>query len=102
MPDNAGKRIIVERKGGGERGREGGRENEGVCESEYYYDFAGRYVDPFEDQFEKSAEKRQEAVAKNEFQRLRNVAMSQKAGKIKGIIIIMHNSLKLVGIHCYF
>ena len=35
-------------------------------------------------------------MAKNEFQRLRNVAKSQKAGKIKGIIIIMHNSLKLV------
>jgi len=37
-------------------------------------------ADPMEDQFAKKAEKKKEKVAKNEFQRLRNIA---KAKKIK-------------------
>lgn len=43
------------------------------------------YLDPSEDQFEKRAEKRKEAVSKNEFHRLRNIKTTQKAGKIKGV-----------------
>lgn len=44
------------------------------------------HVDPYEDQFEKKAEKRKERVAKNEFQRLKNLARSQKGAKVKGTV----------------
>ena len=40
-------------------------------------------VDSLEDQFEKRRQEKKERVAKNEYQRLRNIARNQK-GKIKG------------------
>ena len=42
-------------------------------------------IDPYEDQFEKKAEKRHELVAKNEFQRLKNIAKGGKGGALKGM-----------------
>lgn len=42
------------------------------------------YIDPYEDQFEKRSEKRKEAIAKNEYQRLRNISRSIKGSKVKG------------------
>ena len=79
---------------GGERregGRVGGREREGGREGEGEREREGerkcfQYLDPFEDQFEKSAEKRRETMAKNEFKRLKNIKTAQKAGKVKGIL----------------
>ena len=44
-------------------------------------------LDPYEDQFEKKAEKIKERVAKNEYQRLSNIARSQKSVKVKGIVM---------------
>ena len=44
-----------------------------------------RNVDPLEDQFEKRRQEKKERVAKNEYQRLKNIARNQK-GKIKGTI----------------
>ena len=41
-------------------------------------------ADPYEDQFEKRDKKRSEAVAKNEFQRLKNIAKTLKGGRVKG------------------
>ena len=38
------------------------------------------FIDPMEDQFEKRANAKKERVAKNEVQRLRNIARSQKGG----------------------
>jgi hypothetical protein len=40
--------------------------------------------DPYEDQFEKRDSKRKEAIAKNEYQRLRNIKRNLKDGKVKG------------------
>ena len=40
-------------------------------------------VDSLEDQFEKRRQEKKERVAKNEYQRLRNIARNRK-GKIKG------------------
>ena len=40
-------------------------------------------VGPLEDQFEKRRQEKKERAAKNEYQRLRNIARNQK-GKIKG------------------
>lgn len=36
------------------------------------------FLDPYEDQFEKVAKEKKERVAKNELQRLRNIAKNQK------------------------
>lgn len=41
------------------------------------------FSDPYQDYFEKKAEERKEKVAKNEYQRLRNISRGQK-GRIKG------------------
>ena len=73
------RRIVVE-GGRGERERERERERDSMM-------LGHINLDPYEDQFEKSAEKRKEAVAKNEFHRLRNVKTAQKAGKIKGMVV---------------
>lgn len=40
-------------------------------------------ADPYEDQFEKRSEARKERIAKNEYQRLRNIAKTEKSGRIK-------------------
>ena len=42
------------------------------------------HIDPYEDQFEKRSEVRKERIAKNEYQRLRNIAKTEKSGRIKG------------------
>ena len=41
-------------------------------------------VDPYEDQFEKKRKQKDESVAKNEYQRLKNLARGMKGGKVKG------------------
>ena len=46
------------------------------------------FVDPFEDQFEKRAKDKSERVAKNEYQRLRNLAKSQDT-KITGLSVYL-------------
>ena len=43
-------------------------------------------IDPYEDQFEKQSEARKERIAKNEYQRLRNIARAEKSGTLKGIV----------------
>lgn len=40
-------------------------------------------IDQFEDQFEKRSKEKEERTAKNEYQRLRNLARNKK-GKVKG------------------
>lgn len=45
-------------------------------------------TDPYEDQFEKREKARNEGIAKNEYQRLKNVAKSMKGGKVKGKRVI--------------
>jgi regulator of ribosome biosynthesis len=40
-------------------------------------------ADPYDDLFEKRSEARKERIAKNEYQRLRNIAKAGKAGKVK-------------------
>ena len=42
-------------------------------------------IDPYEDQFEKQSEAKKERIAKNEYQRLRNIAKAEKSGKLKGM-----------------
>lgn len=42
-------------------------------------------ADPYEDQFEKKASERKEKVAKNEYQRLRNIARAGKGGAVRGM-----------------
>lgn len=42
------------------------------------------HADPYEDQFEKRDSKRKEGIAKNEYQRLRNIGKSLKGGRVKG------------------
>ena len=37
--------------------------------------------DPYEDQFDKVAKEKKENIAKNELQRLRNIARNKKGGK---------------------
>jgi len=39
------------------------------------------FADPMEDQFEKRVKAKKERVAKNELQRLRNIARNSKKGK---------------------
>ena len=41
-------------------------------------------ADPYEDQFEKRDKKKKEDIAKNEYQRLRNIGKSLKGGRVKG------------------
>ncbi len=41
-------------------------------------------VDPFEDQFEKKRKVKDESVAKNEYQRLKNLSKEMKGGRVKG------------------
>ena len=36
------------------------------------------YLDPYEDQFEKKIQAKKERIAKNEYQRLRNIAKNKK------------------------
>lgn len=43
-----------------------------------------RGIDPYEDQFEKQSEAKKERIAKNEYQRLRNIARAEKSGTLKG------------------
>ncbi|XP_003382917.1 PREDICTED: ribosome biogenesis regulatory protein homolog [Amphimedon queenslandica] len=40
-------------------------------------------ADPYEDPFEKKSEDRKERIAKNEYQRLRNIARADKSGRVK-------------------
>ena len=80
VPDNAG---------------EGGNKQEGRERKKIQW-HCWLILDPFEDQFEKSAEKRKEAVAKNELHRLKNIKTAQKAAKIKGSILNHYNIMKLV------
>ena len=42
------------------------------------------HADPYEDQFEKRDKKKKEDIAKNEYQRLRNIGKSLKGGRVKG------------------
>lgn len=42
--------------------------------------------DPYEDPFEKKSEARKERIAKNEYQRLCNIARTEKSGRVKGVI----------------
>lgn len=51
---------------------------------ERYYCFFVCNTDPYEDQFEKQSVDRKERISKNEYQRLQNIAKSQKGGRIKG------------------
>ena len=44
---------------------------------------SGTSVDKFEDQFERRSKEKTDRVAKNEYQRLRNIARTQKGVKIK-------------------
>ena len=43
-------------------------------------------LDPYEDQFEKRRKQKDESVAKNEYQRLKNLAKGMKGVKIKGTV----------------
>ena len=45
------------------------------------------FVDPYEDQFEKHSEARKEKIAKNEYQRLKNIAKNTKGKRVKGLKI---------------
>jgi hypothetical protein len=49
------------------------------------------FLDPFEDQFEKSSEKRTELTSKNELHRLKNIKTAQKTAKIKGSVLRDYN-----------
>ena len=60
------------------------------------------FLDPYEDQFEKKSEKRKERVAKNEYQRLRNIARSQKSAKVKGILMCSGNDVMNNKVTCLF
>lgn len=40
--------------------------------------------DPYEDQFEKRDKARKEGIAKNEYQRLKNIARGTKGSRLKG------------------
>ena len=53
------------------------------------------FIDQFEDQFEKRSKEKEERIAKNEYQRLRNLARNKK-GKVKGVGHIILNLLKLL------
>ena len=58
-------------------------------------------VDSLEDQFEKRRQEKKERVAKNEYQRLRNIARNQK-GKIKGKgTVSAFGNLMVSHIHVY-
>ena len=46
--------------------------------------FSSHSADPYEDQFEKKATARKEQIAKNDYQRLRNISRAGKSGSIKG------------------
>ena len=41
-------------------------------------------TDPYKDPFEERDKERKERIAKNEYQRLRNIARAEKGGKLKG------------------
>ena len=41
-------------------------------------------LDPYEDQFEKRDKARKEGIAKNEYQRLKNIAKNAKGSRLKG------------------
>ncbi len=41
-------------------------------------------TDPYEDQFEKQSADKKERIAKNEYQRLKNIAKNTKGGRVKG------------------
>lgn len=41
-------------------------------------------ADPYQDYFEKEAEERKERIAKNEYKRLKNIARTEKGGRLKG------------------
>lgn len=47
-------------------------------------------LDPYEDQFEKRDSKKKENIAKNEYQRLRNIGKNLKGGRVKGVRLIEH------------
>ena len=49
----------------------------------YWCHYFFHYLDQYEDQFEKRSKEREERIAKNEYQRLRNLARDKK-GKVKG------------------
>ena len=42
------------------------------------------FADPYQDYFEKEAEERKERIAKNEYKRLKNIARTEKGGRLKG------------------
>lgn len=44
----------------------------------------GFCIDPYKDPFEKKSEERKERIAKNEYQRLRNISRADKSGRVKG------------------
>jgi hypothetical protein len=54
-------------------------------QSAYVIDFVLFFLaDPFEDQFEKKQKDKKERVAKNEYQRLRNIARHEKGIRLQG------------------
>lgn len=46
-------------------------------------------TDPYEDQFEKKDKARKEGIAKNEYQRLKNMKKSLKGGRVKGGSVVI-------------
>lgn len=48
------------------------------------------FLDPYEDQFEKKIQAKKERVAKNEYQRLRNIAKNKKIPGEFGCILNCH------------
>lgn len=56
--------------------------------------FLNLFVDPFEDQFAKKKGEKKERVAKNELQRLRNIARAQKSKGVLFAISYSHFLLK--------
>ena len=58
-----------------------------ICIYIHIYIHTYIHIDPYEDQFEKHSEARKERIAKNEYQRLRNIAKTEKSGRIKGKIM---------------
>ena len=52
------------------------------------------FIDQFEDQFEKRSKQKKERIAKNEYQRLRNLARNKK-GKVKGTYSLVLGDIEI-------
>jgi len=65
---------------------------------EFYVIYIVLCLDQYEDQFERRSKDREERVAKNEFQRLRNLARDKK-GKVKGYSFIVLFTIFIENLH---